>query len=634
MIDFTRVNIGNRHSAWPQSMYLSGVTVKGFRASVDEEISCAFPGRFSVLVGPNNVGKTTICDALYLAHPQVFPRLHRPSIAALGPSPRVIEIKFDFGGEGPEGPLGQSLIDQSLGPPSWSRRLERSLGNVRAMDIDSGLHVGATRLIYLPAIRNPVDELARREAEVLIELLRAEQQRRSGHRNLAEVRALAAGLLDGLVSHGLIQFVEKRVSDYLASLTGGVSRQHAFIGRQEVDDAFLARVLEFLLSAVDQRSLAQRLEVSGLGYVNLLHMAVTLAAIPGGNAVPASILESVKDKTTDTRNSERPESFRTTDDVIANADAEASSIEDSFFPELFHATLVIEEPEAHLHPQLQHGLMRYLRRVTLDRPELQVIISTHSGEMVTACRPEDIVVMRRSAENIPVSRPLAKLPLPESQRSRVLLRTALHFDASRSALLFAGRLVVVEGVTDALIVRKMGHAWSTGNAVRRDFIDSLTIVPIGSRIGEWILQLLATRDYELATRIGALGDSDDRTGNPPAPPSWMDRYDQEVVRFFLNHPTLEPSITMGNEPLIASALEQVSLDFEGPLTPAVVDSLFQGRGRSRKGEFAYAVAEQIDILLETGDVPVVPDHMVDLFDYLLPPEPTGPDMSDDSITTD
>lgn len=615
-------------------MFLSSVTVKGFRASAEGEISCAFPGRFSVLVGPNNVGKTTVCDALYLAHPQVFPRLQRPSIAALGASPRVIEVKFEFGGEGPEGPLGQSLLDQSLGPPSWSRRLERSLGSVRAVGIDDGLHVDATRLIYLPAIRNPVDELARREAEVLVELLRAEQERRHGHRNLADVRALAARLLDGLVSHDLIQSVEKRVSDYLVSLTGGVSRQHAFVGRQEVDDAFLARVLEFLLSAVDQRSLAQRLEVSGLGYVNLLHMAVTLAAIPGGQAVPASTLESVHDEEEGEPTSDAVESTPSADDMIANADAEASSIEDSFFPELFHATLVIEEPEAHLHPQLQHGLMRYLRRVTLDRPELQVIVSTHSGEMVTACRPEDIVVMRRSAEDTPVSRPLAGLPLPEPQRRRVLLRTALHFDASRSASLFAGRLVVVEGVTDALIVRKMGYAWSVGNPARRDFVDSLTIVPMGSRIGEWIIQLLATPGYELATRVGVLGDSDDRTGGPLTSPAWMDTYDEEVVRFFFNHPTLEPSITAGNETLVASALRQVGLDIEEPLTPEVVDSLFQGSGRTRKGEFAYALAEEIDVVLNAGAAPAVPAHLAALFDYLVPTEPTEPGTADDPITTD
>jgi putative ATP-dependent endonuclease of OLD family len=111
-------------------------------------------------------------------------------------------------------------------------------------------------LIYLPAYRNPIDELARREAEIVVELLRAEQERRSNHRNLASIRALAGVLLDSLVAHDLIRSIEARVSDYLASLTGGVSRHHAFAGRQEVDDAFLARVLEFLLSSVDQRTRA------------------------------------------------------------------------------------------------------------------------------------------------------------------------------------------------------------------------------------------------------------------------------------------------------------------------------------------------------------------------------------------
>ncbi len=102
-------------------MYLSSVIVRGFRASAAGELSCSFPGRFSVLLGANNAGKTTVCDALYLAHPHRFPQLARPSVAVLGNSPRTIEVNFEFEKDGHEGPFGESLLAQSQPPPRWSR---------------------------------------------------------------------------------------------------------------------------------------------------------------------------------------------------------------------------------------------------------------------------------------------------------------------------------------------------------------------------------------------------------------------------------------------------------------------------------------------------------------------------------
>lgn len=266
-------------------MYLQRVTVRGFRAAADEEIVCEFPGRFSLLVGANNAGKSTVADALYLAHPHSFPQISRPTVAALAAAPpRQIDISYAFsaeGAEGDEGPVGQMLQNLAMPAPTWTRQLERNLGRVRAKTVGSEPEeFDALRLIYLPAYRNPLDELARREAQVLIELFRAEQQARNGHRNLVDLRSRARRLLDALTKTGLIEAVEQRVRGHLTALSSGISHQFAFVGGQVVDDAYLARVLELLLGAIDDRAFAQRLEVSGLGYVNLLHIAVTLAAIP------------------------------------------------------------------------------------------------------------------------------------------------------------------------------------------------------------------------------------------------------------------------------------------------------------------------------------------------------------------
>src|ERR1700754_3580728 len=138
-------------------MYLRRIAVRGFRAAADEEIVCGLPGRFSLLVGANNAGKSTLADALYLAHPHAFPQIARPTVATLAAAPpRQVEVSYAFGPEAEEGPVGQTLQNLAMPAPSWTRQLERNLGRVRATTVGfEPEEFGALRLIYLPAYRNP-----------------------------------------------------------------------------------------------------------------------------------------------------------------------------------------------------------------------------------------------------------------------------------------------------------------------------------------------------------------------------------------------------------------------------------------------------------------------------------------------
>ena len=77
-------------------MYLSRIAVEGLRASAERQITCKLPGRFAVIVGANSSGKSTISEALYLAHPHTFPSTGRHPAAALGHGRRSIDIDYRF----------------------------------------------------------------------------------------------------------------------------------------------------------------------------------------------------------------------------------------------------------------------------------------------------------------------------------------------------------------------------------------------------------------------------------------------------------------------------------------------------------------------------------------------------------
>ena len=114
-------------------------------------------------------------------------------------------------------------------------------------------------------------------------------------------------------------------------------------------------------------------------------------------------------------------------------------------------TILIEEPEMYLHPQAQRYLYGLLCDL-VDNEQAQVIYSTHSPVFASLERFESLRLVRREPGGATT---VAQI---DDEKDIVFLderreRRKLHsFDASRSELLFARRVLLVEGKGDQLAV--------------------------------------------------------------------------------------------------------------------------------------------------------------------------------------
>ncbi|MGW2057435.1 ATP-dependent nuclease [Streptomyces sp. NPDC001840] len=152
--------------------------------------------------------------------------------------------------------------------------------------------------------------------------------------------------------------------------------------------------------------------------------------------------------------------------------------------------LFIEEPEAHLHPQMQEAFIKNIQGFIASKPgwKVQVVITTHSSHIVASSGFEsvryfDYTQARLKIKDLSAFQTKIK-PSPQGEETMRFLKQymVLH----RCDMFFADRVVLVEGTTERLLLSEMIRRSAEG--LRYQYV---SVIEVGDAYAVRFKELLA-----------------------------------------------------------------------------------------------------------------------------------------------